>query len=464
MMANAALQRARRVHFVGIGGAGMCGIAEVLLAAGHAVSGSDVAESATVRRLRALGAPVRRGHAAEAVADADALVVSSAIGDDNVEVASARARGIPVLRRAEMLAELMRFRYGIAIAGSHGKTTTAALVASIFDAAGLDPGFVIGATLAASGSNGRLGSGRHLIAEADESDASLLCLMPMLAVLTNVDRDHLETYDQDVDALGRTFADFAARLPFYGTLVVCADDPAAMAVAAHVARPRVTYGCCAAADVRATAVRGDAGFSTFEVSRPDAPPLLASVPLPGLHNVQNALAAIAVATDQGVPAPAIVAGLESFGGVERRFCIANCALGGKPFTLVDDYGHHPTEIAGMIEALRGLWPYRRLVMVFQPHRYTRTRDLLAEFAAVLSEVDALLLLEVYAASEPPIPGADGAALAAAVQRCGRLRPMLADTPEQALHLLPDWIAADDVLVVQGAGDVDRVATALREAA
>ena len=464
MTAPGALDRVRRIHFVGIGGAGMCGIAELMLAAGHTVSGSDLADSAIVRRLRARGAAVRRGHAAAAVADADAVVVSSAIGESNVEVATARRRGIPVLRRAEMLAELMRFRYGIAVAGSHGKTTTAALATSIFEAAGLDPSFVIGATLAGSGSNGRLGTGRHLIAEADESDASLLCLPPMLAAITNVDRDHLETYGQDVDALRGTFAEFAARLPFYGTLVVCADDPAAMAVAAASARPQLSYGCRAPADVRATAIRGDAGFSTFEVSRPDAPPLLASVPLPGLHNVQNALAAIAIATDQGVADEAIVAGLERFAGVERRFCIASCVLDGKPFTLVDDYGHHPTEIASMIGALRRLWPDRRLAMVFQPHRYSRTRDLLAEFAAALCEVDALLLVEVYAASEQPIAGADGAALAAAVARRGRPKPLLADDPEQALRLLPDWLAADDVLVVQGAGDVDRVAAALREAA
>lgn len=464
MMDDAALDRLRRLHFVGIGGAGMCGIAEVLLAAGHLVSGSDMAESPIVQRLRALGAVVRRGHDAQAVVDADALVVSSAIAEDNVEVQRARALGIPVVRRAEMLAELMRFRYGVAIAGSHGKTTTAALAASIFDAAGLDPSFVIGGTLTVSGGNGRLGGGRHLIAEADESDASLLHLLPMLAVLTNVDRDHLQTYGQEMDALGRTFVDFAQRLPFYGTLVVCADDAAAMAVAADVDRPQLSYGCCAGADVYATAIEGDAGFSTFEVRRPDAPPLLASVPLPGRHNVLNALAAIAVATDQGIPDAAIVAGLESFQGVERRFGIASCALAGKSFTLVDDYGHHPTEIESMVESLRRLWPRRRLAMVFQPHRYTRTRDLLGEFAAVLSRVDALLLVDVYAASEAPIPGADGAALAAAVRRCGRLKPLLAARPADALAMLADWIAADDVLVVQGAGDVDQVAKALKEAA
>ena len=462
-MPSPAARGVRHVHFVGIGGAGMCGIAEVLLGQGYVVSGSDLVASSATRRLAGLGATVRRGHDAGAVAGADAVVVSSAIGDANVELAQARAAGIPVVARGEMLAELMRPRLGIAVAGSHGKTTTASLIAGIFEAAGLDPAFVIGALVNRAGANARLGNGRHFIAEADESDASFLYLQPTLAVITGIDRDHLDTYGQDFDVLKRSFVDFAHRMPFYGLALVCLDDPEAVNLLREIGRPTRTYGFTVGADYRATNVQIGAREWAFDALRPAAATLRVSVPLLGSHNVQNALAAVAVASQEGISDDAIVDGLASFQGVERRFAVADGVVAGKRVTLVDDYGHHPTEIARIIETARRVWPRRRLTMVYQPHRYTRTRDLLDEFAAVLADVDALLLVDVYAAGEGVIAGADGKALACAIRRRSGLRVPLAANPAEALARLPALVSADDVLVIQGAGDVGEMARAVRTA-
>ena len=454
------LRPMRRAHLVGIGGAGMCGIAEIILRHGVAVSGSDLLLSATTERLARLGARVARGHDGGAVVGADVVVASSAIDAANVEVARARQLGIPVISRAEMLCELMRCRYGIAVAGSHGKTTTASLIASIFEAAGLDPTFVIGASVASEGGNARLGASPYFIAEADESDASFLRLQPLLAVVTSIDRDHLETYGQDGERLQRAFLDFAHRLPFYGVAVVGVDDPGARRLAGCLARPTRTYGFAADADFRATQVRSGERVWTFTAGRADAAALPIELPLPGCHNVLNALAAVVVATEEGVADDAIVTGLAEFRGVERRFATAHCVLAGRRITLVDDYGHHPTEIARIIDTVRRMWPQRRLVMVYQPHRYTRTRDLLDDFAAVLRRADLLLLAEVYGAGEPPIAGADSRALLRAVAgREGRL-PECAATPQEAFERLLAVVADGDVVVVQGAGDISQVADAV----
>ena len=460
-----AMDSIRRIHFVGIGGAGMCGIAEILLAEGYGVSGTDLVRSAVTERLAKLGAAVRIGHDAEALADAQAVVVSSAVAASNVEVARARSLGLPVLPRAVMLAELMRHRRGIAIAGSHGKTTTAAMLASIFDAAGLDPTVVIGGTIgagSAGGGNARLGAGSHIIVEADESDASFLHLPPRLAAITNIDADHLGTYDHDIQRLEQAFVDFAHRLPSSGTLVIGADDARLVELARRVERRTMRYGFAADADCRASTLCSDGATAwAFEVLRADAGALPVRVPLPGCHNVQNALAAIAVATAEGVDDDAIVQGLADFRGVARRFETAECVAGDRRFTLLDDYGHHPTEIGCIVDAVGRVWPRRRLVMVFQPHRFTRTRDLFDDFAAVLARPQRLILAEVYAASEAPIGGADGRSLAEHIHRQGASAPLYAATPSEALELLLPIIEDDDVVAVQGAGDIDAVAAALR---
>ena len=456
-----AMRGVKRVHFVGIGGAGMCGIAELLLEQGYAVTGSDLQRSAATARLAARGATVRHGHDAKAVVGADVVVVSSAVNADNVEVEKARRLRIPVVARAEMLGELMRHRHGIAVAGTHGKTTTASLIASIFQAGGLDPTFVIGAPAPGNGGNARLGSGTHVIAEADESDASFLHLAPIVSVVTNIDRDHLDSYDQDFDRLLDTFVGFVQRLPFYGLAVVCGDDRFAAGILGRIGRPSRTYGLNEGVDYRAVDVEGDEGPWAFTALRPDRDDLRVSLPLPGLHNVQNALAAVAVATEEGVADDRIVAGLEGFRGVARRFETAECRLDGSRLTLVDDYGHHPTELEHVVRTARRIWPGRRLVMVYQPHRYTRTRDLFDELVGVLSEVDALLLAEVYAASEVPISGADGRALARSVRLAEERSVAFASTPEAALERLRTLVADGDVVVVQGAGDISWVAEALR---
>ena len=453
----------QRVHFVGIGGAGMCGIAELLIDHGYAVTGSDLSRSKETARLAARGATVRHGHDAAAVVGADVVVVSSAVSADNVEVETARGLRIPVVARAEMLGELMRHRHGIAVAGTHGKTTTACLIASVFQAAGLDPTYVIGAPLADHGGNARLGAGTHLIAEADESDASFLHLAPIVSVITNIDRDHLDAYDQDFERLLDTFVEFVQRLPFYGVAVVCGDDRYAASILGRIGRPSRSYGLNEGVDYRAVEIAGGDGPWSFTALRPEHEALRLALPLPGCHNVQNALAAVAVATEEGVADDCIVAGLEGFGGVSRRFETCPCRFAGKTVTLVDDYGHHPTELERVVATARRIWPQRRLVMVYQPHRFSRARDLHDEFVDVLSNVDELLIAEVYPAGELPIPGADGAALAGDIQLTDARRPTFVPTPESALERLRAVVADDDVIVVQGAGDIAWVAEALRNA-
>ncbi|MDE0038304.1 MAG: UDP-N-acetylmuramate--L-alanine ligase [Gammaproteobacteria bacterium] len=453
----------RRVHFVGIGGAGMSGIAELLIDHGYAVTGSDLQRTGATARLAAHGAAVRHGHDAEAVAGADVVVVSSAVAADNVEVSAARRQGIPVVARAEMLGELMRQRQGIAVAGTHGKTTTASLVAGVFQAGGLDPTYVIGAPLADHGGNARLGTGIHLIAEADESDASFLHLAPIMSVITNIDRDHLDAYDQDFERLLDTFVEFAQRLPFYGMAVVCGDDRFAAGIPGRIGRPSRSYGLNEGVDYRAVEVAGGDGPWTFTAMRPEREALRISLPLPGCHNVQNALAAVAVATEEGVADDCIVAGLEGFRGVSRRFETCPSRFAGRSLTLVDDYGHHPTELERVVRTARGIWPQRRLVMVYQPHRFSRTRDLYDEFVDVLSNLDELLIAEVYPAGEPPIARADGATLAGDIRLANGRRPEFVLTPESALEHLRTVVADDDVVVVQGAGDIAWVAEALRNA-
>ena len=451
----------RRAHFVGIGGAGMCGVAELLIDHGYAVTGSDLQRSGATARLAARGANVRHGHDAEAVAGADVVVVSSAVNIDNVEVTAAHRLRIPVVARAEMLGELMRRRQGIAVAGTHGKTTTASLIASVFQAGGLDPTYVIGAPLADHGGHARLGTGTHLIAEADESDASFLHLAPIVSVITNIDRDHLDAYDQDFERLLDTFVEFAQRLPFYGVAVVCGDDRFAAGMLGRLGRPSRSYGLNEGVDYRAVEVDGGDGPWTFTALRPDRESLRISLPLPGCHNVQNALAAVAVATEEGIADDGIVAGLDGFRGVSRRFATCACRFAGKTLMLVDDYGHHPTEIEHVVRTVRRIWPGRRTVMVYQPHRYSRTRDLYEEFVDVLSDCDELLIAEVYPAGELPIAGADGAALAGDIRLADGHRPTFVPTPESALGHLGTVAADGDVVVVQGAGDIAWVAEALR---
>ncbi len=460
------MRRIRRIHFVGIGGAGMCGIAEVLLNQGYRVSGSDLRASAATERLAGLGAEIRIGHDAGAVADCDVVVVSSAVSAANPEVAAAHERRVPVVRRAEMLGELMRYRHGIAIAGTHGKTTTTSLVTSIFQAAELDPTFVIGGLLNSTGSNARLGASRYIIVEADESDASFLNLQPMSAVVTNIDRDHMATYGNDFEALKRTFVDFLHRLPFYGSAVLCSDDPEVRGILPDVARPMLTYGFGDDADFRAVDLEAEGRTWRFRARRPGGHGDLAvTMRIPGRHNVLNALAAIAVATDEGLPDSAIVEGLASFSGVGRRFQVSDAVrVGDATVTVVDDYGHHPTEVARVIETARSVWPGRRLVMAYQPHRYSRTRDLYDDFVRVLSSLDVLVLLEVYGAGEDPIPGADGRSLAKGIRARGvNAPPVFAESPEEALALLPGLLRDGDVLLVQGAGNVNHISARLVDA-
>ncbi|MFU8815891.1 MAG: UDP-N-acetylmuramate--L-alanine ligase [Pseudomonadales bacterium] len=457
------MRRIRRIHFVGIGGAGMCGIAEVLLNQGYLISGSDLKASSATERLQRLGVAIRIGHSAEAVRECDVVVVSSAIDASNPEVAAAHAQRVPVVRRAEMLGELMRYRHGIAIAGTHGKTTTTSLVTCIFQAANLDPTFVVGGLLNSTASNARLGASRYIIVEADESDASFLHLQPMLAVVTNIDRDHMATYGNDFETLKTTFIDFLHRLPFYGSVVLCSDDPHVREILPEVARPMLTYGFGEDADFRAVDLQCEGRRWRFRACRPSGhDDLQITMQIPGRHNVQNALAAIAVATDEGLPDAAIVSGLASYGGVGRRFEVFDdVPVGDVTVTLVDDYGHHPTEVAKVIETARSVWPGRRLVMAYQPHRYTRTRDLYDDFVRVLAGIDVLVLLEVYAAGEEPIAGADGRALCQGIrQRLVHAPPVFVETPAEALGVLAGLVRQGDVLLVQGAGNVNVVSNRL----
>jgi len=456
------MRRVRRIHFVGIGGAGMCGIAEVLLNQGYLVSGSDLKASAVTRRLADLGATIYPGHTSEHVQGKDVVVVSSAIDERNPEVRAAHGLRIPVVPRAEMLGELMRYRHGIAIAGTHGKTTTTSLITAIFQAAGLDPTFVIGGLLNSTGTNARLGAGRYLIAEADESDASFLHLKPMLAVVTNIDRDHMGTYHNDFAELQHAFIEFVHRLPFYGAAVLCFDDPHVREISPSLSRPMLTYGFAEDCDFRATDLATDGPRWEFTVQRPKGHGSIdISLAVPGRHNVLNALAAVSVATDEGLGDAAIAQGLAQFDGVGRRFqMFPRTRVGDASVTLVDDYGHHPTEVAAVIETARQVWPDRRLFMVYQPHRYSRTRDLFDDFVRVLSGVDALLLVDVYAAGEEPIPGADGKSLCQGVRQRGAVKPVFAADPEEALVLLGELVSDGDILLVQGAGSVNQISQSL----
>ncbi|MCX7052940.1 MAG: UDP-N-acetylmuramate--L-alanine ligase [Proteobacteria bacterium] len=456
------MRRIHTIHFVGIGGSGMSGIAEVLLNLGYAVQGSDLKQGESTGRLQQLGARVLIGHRAANVDGADVVVVSSAINAANPEVARALAARIPVVKRAEMLGELMRFRYSIAVAGTHGKTTTTSLLASVLAEGGTDPTFVIGGRLKSAASNARLGAGEFLVAEADESDASFTHLQPMIAVVTNVDADHLGTHGGDFEQLKLSFVEFLHNLPFYGLAVVCNDDANARGLIPSIARPYLTYGFDESADVRAIDIERLAGRSRFTVLRPGgAPPLPVTLNLPGRHNVLNALAVISVATELEIDDAAIQRALAGFQGIERRLqWIADVDTGAGKVTIVDDYGHHPTEIAATIEAARQGWPNRRVVLVFQPHRYTRTRDLLDEFAQVLAESDALVVAEVYAAGEAPIPGADGKSLCRAIRSWGRVEPVLLKSLDELPDALAGIVREGDVVLTMGAGHIGAVANEL----
>jgi UDP-N-acetylmuramate--alanine ligase len=458
--------KVKHIHFVGIGGAGMSGIAEVLANQGYRITGSDLAQNAATDRLERLGAKITVGHAPQNVAGADVVVVSTAVKSDNLEVIAARARRVPVVPRALMLAELMRLKRGIAIAGTHGKTTTTSLVASVLAEGGLDPTFVIGGRLTSAASNARLGAGDFIVAEADESDASFLHLQPVMAVVTNIDADHMETYQHDFARLRQAFVDFLQHLPFYGDAILCIDDPHVREIIPFVSKPIVTYGFAREAMVRAEEVLADGGGMRFRCRREGAPDLVdLRLNLPGRHNVQNALAAIAIATELDVPDAAIAKALAEFRGVGRRFQRhGEIALpAGGSFTLVDDYGHHPVEMQATLAAARGAFPDRRIVLAFQPHRFTRTRDLFEDFVKVLSSVDALLLAEVYAAGEPSIVAADGRALARAIRVAGKVEPVfveaIADMPQAILDLARDG----DVVITMGAGSIGGVPARLTQA-
>jgi UDP-N-acetylmuramate--alanine ligase len=447
--------KVRHIHFVGIGGSGMSGIAEVLANLGYQVSGSDLAENAATRRLRELGARVALDHAAQNINGADAVVVSSAVRGDNPEVMAARAKRVPVVPRALMLAELMRLKQGVAIAGTHGKTTTTSLVASVLAEGGLDPTFVIGGRLNAAGSNARLGQGEYIVVEADESDASFLHLQPVVAVVTNIDADHMETYQHDFARLKQAFVSFLQNLPFYGSAILCADDANVREILPFVTKPVLTYGFAADAMVRAEKLVHAAGTMRFTALRDKRPALEASLNLPGAHNVQNALAAIAVGTELGVPDAAILKALAEFRGVGQV-----PLAGGGRFTLVDDYGHHPAEMAATLAAARGAFPGRRIVLAFQPHRYTRTRDLFEDFVRVLSTADAVLLCEVYAAGEPAIVAADGRSLARAVRVAGKVEPLFVEEMSQVGAALLRLAQDGDVVLTMGAGSISGVAAQL----
>ncbi len=454
----------KSMHFVGIGGAGMCGIAEVLHNLGYRVSGSDLREGATTRRLKSLGLDVHIGHDARWVHGVDVVVVSSAIDETNPEVQAARAGKVPVIPRAEMLGELMRLQRGVAVAGTHGKTTTTSFIASCLAEGGLDPTFVVGGRLNSAGTNARLGRGQYLVAEADESDASFLYLHPLIAVVTNIDADHMGTYGGDFERLKDTFVDFLHRLPFYGLAVMCTDDPVVQEILPRVHKPVCTYGTQPSADVVASNIEARGLTMRFRVTRRgDSDWPLITLNLPGHHSVLNALAAIAVATEVGVSKAAIAKALAEFGGIDRRFQIhGNVSINGGEVLLVDDYGHHPREIAATVAAARGAWPERRLVVAFQPHRYTRTRDLLDDFSAVLSDMDVLVLTEVYAAGEAPISGADGRALARAIRARGRIDPIFVADVAQLPDMLRDILRPNDVLLTLGAGNIGQLAGTLRE--
>lgn len=452
--------KVKNIHFVGIGGSGMSGIAEVLSNLGFGVSGSDMADNATTRRLSGLGIRITTGHHCDHIKGADAVVVSTAVKDDNPEVIAARGSKVPVVPRAQMLAELMRLKQGIAIAGTHGKTTTTSLVASILAEGGMDPTFVIGGRLNAAGANARLGSGDFLVAEADESDASFLFLSPVMSIVTNIDADHMETYGHDFGRLKQAFVDFLQRLPFYGVAVLCADDVNVRAIMPQVSKQIVSYGLDASANVRAENVVASDGRMSFDCVRSNGSVsrFPVTLNLPGMHNVLNALAAIAVASEVGVPDTAIAKALAEFKGVGRRFQRYGeiAASSGGSFTLIDDYGHHPAEMRATIAAARGAFPGRRLMLAFQPHRYTRTRDCFEDFVGVLNGVDALVLAEVYAAGEPPIVAADGRALARALRVAGKIEPVFVENIADMPQAILDAACDGDVVITMGAGSIGSV--------
>lgn len=458
------MRRINRVHFVGIGGSGMSGIAEVMLSLGYQVQGSDLRSNPLVERLRAQGATVFIGHDRENIRNADAVVVSSAVNESNPEVAAARDALMPVVQRAEMLAELMRFRYSIAVAGTHGKTTTTSLIASVLAEGGLDPTFVIGGRLKSANTNARLGQGEYLVAEADESDASFVHLKPMLAIVTNIDADHMSTYDGDIDKLRLSFVEFLHNLPFYGLAVMCTDDNGVNEILAQVGRSMITYGIDGDADIRAENIRFDKNLTVFDVVRKGHEVAVEiNLRLPGLHNVRNALAAIAVAGELQVSDQAVVDALAKFEGIDRRFQNhGEIRTRAGTVMLVDDYGHHPTELAATLAAARAGWPQRRIVLAFQPHRYSRTRDLLDDFATVLSDADVLVLLEVFAAGEDPIAGADGRAIARAVRSRGVVEPVFIESTAELLPVLEGLLADGDILLTMGAGDIGAAAARLPE--
>ena len=458
------MRRIHCVHFVGIGGSGMSGIAEVMLSLGYAVQGSDLKANKQTRRLENQGATVFIGHAPDNIANADAVVVSSAVDETNPEVAAAREQLMPVVSRAEMLAELMRFRYSVAVAGTHGKTTTTSLVASVLAEGGLDPTFVIGGRLKSADANARLGQGDYLVAEADESDASFVHLKPMLAVVTNIDADHMSTYDGDIEKLKGSFIEFLHNLPFYGLAVVCTDDPGVTDILADIGRSVTTYGINGEADVRATNIVFNSGTTDFDVERKgNTDSLHIRLRLPGLHNVRNSLAAIAVADELQIGDDAVVKALQEFEGIDRRFQrLGDIETAFGTVMLVDDYGHHPTEIAATLSAARTGWPERRIVLVFQPHRYTRTRDLMDDFATVLSDLDVLVLLDVYAAGEDPITGADGRAMARAIRSRGSVEPVFVESLDGLYPVLMDLLTDGDLLLTMGAGDIGAYASTLPE--
>jgi len=458
---NDRMRRIHRIHFVGIGGAGMGGIAEVLINLGYEVQGSDLKANDVTRRLERQGARVMIGHAPENIGSADVLVVTGAVSADNVEVVAANARRVPIVQRAEMLGELMRFRYAIAVAGTHGKTTTTSMVASVLAEGGLDPTFVIGGRLVSADTNARLGQGKYLVAEADESDASFMHLQPMIAIVTNVDNDHLGTHDGDFERLKQSFVDFLHNLPFYGLAIICADDAVAAGLLPRIGRPVVTYGIQEAADIRAENIVRDGLRTRFSVRRSGRALLDVTLNRPGTHNVLNALAAIAVAVELEVPDAAIQTALAHFQGIDRRLQQnGDVQTAAGRVTLIDDYGHHPTELAATLEAIRQGWPDRRIVLAFQPHRYTRTRDLLDDFAHVLAGVDALLVTEVYAAGEAPISGADAKAICRAVRSHGRVEPVWVEKVEQLAEALAQIIREGDLVVTMGAGSIGAVAADL----
>jgi UDP-N-acetylmuramate--alanine ligase len=459
---NDRMRRIHIIHLVGIGGSGMGGIAEVLLNLGYDVQGSDLKANGVTQRLARLGASIFIGHAADHLGKADVVVVSSAVNRTNPEVAAALANRVPVVPRAEMLGELMRFRYSVAVAGTHGKTTTTSLVASILAEGGLDPTFVIGGRLKSADTNARLGAGRYLVAEADESDASFMHLQPMIAIVTNIDNDHLATHDGDFSRLKQSFVDFLHNLPFYGLAVLCADDEHVRSILDAVGRPVVTYGFAEGADIRAVNVVRAGLQSRFDAERAGHEPLALTINLPGRHNVLNSLAAVAVATELGIADAAIQKALASFQGIERRLQqLGEIQWPGGRAVIVDDYGHHPTEVAATLEAVRQGWPTRRVVLAFQPHRYTRTRDLLDDFGRVLGECDVLLVTEVYAAGEAPIAGADGRAICRAVRSRGLMEPVFVEHVDDLADALRGVLHDGDVVLTMGAGNMGDVAQELK---